>query len=91
MKRNMIGKFQVKRETHAFHFSREEYNNLIAAELLRRRTLIEIAKNNTHAADQMKKELEVKISSTIGQRRFTQLKNSLKANSVELVNVTIYL
>lgn len=91
MKRNMIGKFQVKRKTHAFHFSIEEYNNLIAAELLRRRTLIEIVKNNTHAADQMKKELEVKISSTIGQRRFTQLKNSLKANSVELVNVTIYL
>ena len=91
MKRDMIGKFQVKKETHVFHFSREEYNNLIAAELLRRRTLIEIVKNNTHAADQMKKELEVKISSTIGQRRFTQLKNSLKANSVELVNVTIYL
>ena len=90
--KNMIGKFEVtKREVHAFHFTQAEYTALVAAELMRRRALVEIAKNNQNEAETLKRELEVRLSTILGTRRFRQISNSLKANSQELVNVTIYL
>lgn len=90
--KNITGKFEVtKREVHAFNFNRAEYIALVAAELIRRRALVEIAKNNQNEAETLKRELEVRLSTILGNRRFKQINNSLKANSQELVNVTIYL
>lgn len=63
----------------------------MAAELLRRRTLIEKTKGNESLVQTMSSELETRIITLLGKRRSTQLLKSTKAQNIELVNVTIYL
>ena len=88
----MIAAFEVtKKETHRFNVTRAEYTGLMAAELLRRRTLIEKTKGNEALVQTMSSELETRIITLLGKRRSTQLLKSTKAQNIELVNVTIYL